>query len=186
MPYSTWGDNNRDQEYGGCPRRISEVIFAEMFGYKPKTNWTTFGGIQKIAMGGDADDGVRMYVLDGQGQVWVCGHGNNGAQGRNWTNHTSQQRRMYPSSNSQGDGGTNRGTDIGACIDNTDHDDGVSSRNRMFLSHNNTWTNGYYVLLSPILLVTERKVSITATEITLLILLVMVLVVDCIVSTVAI
>jgi alpha-tubulin suppressor-like RCC1 family protein len=149
MPYSTWGDNNRDQEYGGCPRRISEVIFAEMFGYKPKTNWTTFGGIQKIAMGGDADDGIRMYVLDGQGQVWVCGHGNNGAQGRNWDNHTSQQRRMYPSSlNSQGDSSTNRTSATGAVIDNTDHDDGVSSRNRMFLSHNNTWTNGYYAIIS--------------------------------------
>jgi len=149
MPYSQWGDNNDDQDYGNMPRRISEVIFAQMFGYRPRTNWATFGGIQKVAMGGDSNNGSRLYVLDGQGQVWMCGRGENGASGKNWDNHTSQQRRMYPSSlNSVGDGGTNRTSATGAVIDNTDYNDSTSSRNRIYINHGNNWTSAYYGIIS--------------------------------------
>ena len=143
IPYSTWGDQNYNANYGGAPRRISEVIFARCMGFPERTNWSTFGGIQKIQLGGDDTQG-GFYVLDGQGHVWCTGYGNNGRMGRNWDNHTSQQRRVYLSSlNSQGDGGTNR-----TRIDNTDFNDGPSSRNRIYLNHGNNWTNGYYAMMS--------------------------------------
>ncbi|AFK66407.1 hypothetical protein SWPG_00160 [Synechococcus phage S-CBM2] len=143
FPYSNWGDQNRDANYGGVPRRISEVIFARIFGFPEKTNWATFGGIQKIAIGADAAQGA-FYVLDGQGHVWSTGYGNEGVLGKNWTNNTSQGRIVYLSClNSQGDGGTNR-----TRIDNTDHDDGPSSRNRIYLTMNNTWTSAYYAVMS--------------------------------------
>lgn len=149
MPYPTWGDNNDDQDWGNMPRRISEVIFAQMFGYKPKTNWTTFGGIQKIAIGGQTDNGDCLFVLDGQGHVWQCGNGTNSVSGKNWTNDTSQQRRMYPSSlNSVGDTTTNRTSETGAVIDNTDYNDSTGSRNRFYLNHSNLWTSAYYGVLS--------------------------------------
>jgi len=54
---------------------------------KINVNWNTYGGIQKIVIGGD-NSACNLWVLDGQGYIWNCGYNSQGILGTGNTTST--------------------------------------------------------------------------------------------------
>jgi len=108
-------------------------------------DWSTYGGIQKIAMGG-YEDSVAIYILDGEGHIWSYGYNSSGTHGASDGNtSTSNQDETLSASN-------NRRThwSIGGSIVNMWLTGAGGVQNGWFLTSNGDLygigDNGYYQL----------------------------------------
>jgi alpha-tubulin suppressor-like RCC1 family protein len=84
----SWGYNNLGQL--GYPTNTADFSNANYSKspYKIPVNWASYGGIQKIVIN-QSESTPGLWVLDGEGHIWNCGHNSQGQLGRGNTTSDS-------------------------------------------------------------------------------------------------